>query len=235
MSRGNKARQRRATRRRAALGVSKAQSQTPETVTASIEKRVDLVDGRIVRRPTGRRAAVKRALTSAGISMDASYDLAQGSLIERKFYAAQIEAGFTETRRASWPSEGTLGDHDEVLFRDEHGGVFRLKDGSIVMAFISGGWLGVSVASASREVATTVVDSFSAKYPPLYRETSADGTVVPITFWSDSKWGPTSRLRMIDSATWDEIDSNYTADVRDELVRLMTDFEPGKDGQLLLW
>lgn len=164
-----------------------------------------------------------------------TYELTNGSLAERKFLAEAIDAGYTEYRTAGWPSEGTLEDHGEVLFRSETSGVFRLDDGTIVYASISYGWCNVKAYAPTRVDAAGTIEAFSVAYPPLYRETSEDGTIVPITFWTDGRFGPTSRLRMIDSASWGEIEGNYTADVRDELARLMNDFEPGKDGQLLLW
>lgn len=203
--------------------------------------RLAAVEEVAVEETAGIRDEFRRALVATGLvesdatPLTTTYDLSNGTLGDRKFLASAIEAGFNEARRAQWPSEATLGDHGTVLYRDSTEGVFALDDGTVVYASIAHGWCSVRVAAATRDKAAGTLDVFSATYPPLYREEAENGTIVPITFWTNTRYGPSSRLRMIDSSTWSDIEGNYTGKVRDELERLMSSFEPGKDGQLLLW
>lgn len=184
--------------------------------------------------------AVKAALTAAGADPDVgrtstTYELTQGSLAHRKFLSEAIASGFTEMSSAEWPCEADVGDHGEILFSDKGVRVSRLEDGRIVLLSIRGGWAQVNVAAPTRDGAGETIAEFSNSYPAIYREMAENEFVVPITFWTNGQWGPTSRLRMIDSAKWDEIGGNYSATVRAELEKLMDGFEPGKNGQLLIW
>lgn len=186
--------------------------------------------------------SIRRAvLAAAGIEdvppdPTTTYELTVGGLGERCFYAEAIRAGYTVERRASWPSEADLGEHGDVLYQGDNEAVFRLPNGALVHGTISYGWARFHVSAPTGDEAGEAIGAFSVAYPPLYREQEDNAGIVPITFWSDSKWGPTSRLRMIDAATWEDIARNYSGPVRTELERLVDpDFEPGKDGQLILW
>jgi hypothetical protein len=185
------------------------------------------------------REKIEAALVAAGVEMPAepvetSYELTNGSLTERRFLSEAIAAGYRETKRIEWPSEDALGEHGEVLARDGDSAVFRLEDGSLVYAHVGHGWANFRIATVARARGDELAAEFQALYPPLFRQTD-DRQVVPITFWTLGRFGPTSRMRMIDSASWDDVGDNYTATVRGELERLMNEFEPGKSGQLLLW
>lgn len=186
------------------------------------------------------RERVREALLASGEDPDgarisSTYELTQGNLAERKFFELAIGAGYTEMTGGEWPSEASLRDHGKVAFRDGPHAVFVLDDGQIVYARIHSGWARFAVASPSRQAGTDTMLAFNVAYPPLYRE-QRDEHVVPVTFWTNGKWGPTSRLRMIESANWADIEPNYGGDVRAELGRLMgPDFRPGENGQLLLW
>ena len=164
-----------------------------------------------------------------------SFEWTRGGPGYRTFVEAALAAGYDEYNHASWPCEEQLEDHGQVLFREPHEGVFQLGD-LLVHVEMGGGWAGVEVASKSREKAADVLAVFQAKYPPLYHRTEPDRLTVPITFWAYGSFGPSSRLRLIDAAGWEDITGNYTAAVKTELDRLMSpQFVPGKDGQLILW
>jgi hypothetical protein len=194
--------------------------------------------------PLSYRDRVLAAMTAAGVVAETAdgviqpvYDLAKGRLSEKAFYDAVSAAGLTEMAHAEWPYEGDLEDVGEVLFREGSSGVYRLDDGSIVQAGISWGWFHLCVAAPARALIADTHAAFAQKYPPLYRQQDDDQSVVPITFWMyDKQMGPRSRLRMIEAGSWEGVQGNYSAAVRDDLARLFSDeFELGRDGQLLLW
>lgn len=192
-------------------------------------------------RLSSRRNGVLAAVTAAGVpdspSFVTTYDLAFGSLGQRAFYDAALDLGYRYVGGGEWPSDATVEDPAgaRTLFRDESGGVFVFPSGVIADVYVKHGWLHVHAAAGTRERVRETVDGFAALYPPLYRQ-ETESLTVPITFWTLGRFGPTSRLRMIDAASWDETRGNYTAAVADEIDRLVSpDFEPGANGQLLLW
>jgi 2'-5' RNA ligase len=186
-----------------------------------------------------RREKVLSALTAASTgpvaaeTVETGYDLTRGSLAERYFYKAAVESGYSESRRAFWPCEAELSDVGAVLFREADAGVYRLDDGTLVYLGISDGWLRVECCASTRPQIAETLAEFTTRFPPLYRQ--QDSGTVPVTFWADGRFGPTSRLRRIEANPWPAIEGNYPAAVQAALARLMDGFEPGKDGQLLLW
>lgn len=193
--------------------------------------------------PTDRYAATWMAFASAGVEdaprapLASVYDMTRGTLAERLFYAAALDAGFAEMGGESWPSEGTLEVTDEVLFRDgDNEIVYQYEDGTLAYASLHNGWFRSVVVAATREDVAETLSAFRASYPALYRVEDPDAPVVPITFWTHSKnFGAMSRLRLIESASWADIEHNYSGAAREQLGALMDGFEPGVNGQLILW
>jgi ATPase family protein associated with various cellular activities (AAA) len=186
------------------------------------------------------REKTKLVLTAAGIidesDVQTTYDLTNGSVPWRAYYGASIGRSLDAQASAGWPCDAEIGQHGETLAEDGGEFTFLLDAGAVAHVYCGGGWLSVHTAARSRADAVAAIGEFQAAYPPIYAEKpDEDRTVVPITFWMDGRYGPTSRLRMIESATWQDIASNYTADVRAELDRLTADFKPGEGGQLMLW
>lgn len=190
-----------------------------------------------------RRAAVRRAFASAGIEESAKgplstiYDMSRGSLAERMFYAAALDAGFTEMTRDAWPCEGSLDGASNVLFRDgDDDIVYRYDDGTLAYASLRQGWFHTMIAAETRDTVGETVSAFRVAYPALFHVEGDDSTAVPITFWTYNKnYGASSRLRLIEAASWADIEHNYSGAARGQLAGLMDGFEPGKNGQLILW
>lgn len=174
---------------------------------------------------------------AGSVATETTFEVTQGGLGLRCFLEATLAAGFKEERRSSWPCEATLDDVGKVLYREANEGVFLVDADTLAHVSLYDGWCTVRVSSVDREKATTAMAAFAQAYPALYREQNGDdGSIVPITFWTLGPHGPISRMRMIDSASWEDIAGNYSDAVVGELDRLMSDdFEPGGDGQLFLW
>jgi hypothetical protein len=188
-----------------------------------------------------RREAVRLALTAAGVDapqgrgLVSTYELTQGPLALRKFYEEALENSMTEVYAESWPTDETeLG--AGAWFRDESpwgsAGVFRL-DGALALVVLEQGEARVSIAASSREQIDDAAASFRTRFP--FAAPPSDD-LVPITFWSYGRFGPQSYTRRLAVAPWEQIEGNYTGDVREGLSAIMGEgFEPGKGGQLLLW
>lgn len=58
---------------------------------------------------------------------------------------------------------------------------------------------------------------------------------IEVRYWCYGPNGPMSRQRQITANAWGEIEGNYTDDALERLKRMVTDFDPGVGGQLLLW
>jgi hypothetical protein len=186
--------------------------------------------------PRTRGAALSAALVAAGEPpLLTTYEWTQGGPCDRIFAYTALSQDFAELSSAGWPSEEpSLIDFGvEPTFRDGGEAVYRLADGSVAYVAIRHGWFQVKVAGATQKAVHGHLAAFQALYPPTYMEATSDR--VPITFWTLGPYGPVHRLRMIDSAPWDDVEANYPAETRDELLALMRSFEPGKTGQLLLW
>lgn len=182
-----------------------------------------------------RRRRVLASLTASAPAMLPTYDMTRGTPAGRFFHEHAMEAGFREWAGDNWPYEGTCAaiPADRIVFSEGHEYVLQSPDGTLTYVDISYGWFHVRVASASNATATQTAMAFRELFPASYL---IDDNRVPVTFWADSKNGPIPRLRKIDAAHWEDIEGNYTAEVRDELSALMAwDNPPSVDGQLLLW
>jgi hypothetical protein len=193
----------------------------------------------LVRHPSvrARRRAVHESLLAAGTvtpEVVSNYELTNGTLAERKFLSLAIAANHNEIVADRWPCESAgLGTIPGTLFRDGESAVVCSPDGVLSLVSLNYGWLRVQVASDDRAAASAMCGAFRLQYPASYLH--ADEGNVPITFWTNGKHGPESRLRKIESAHWADIEGNYTSAVRTELGDLMSWNEPKRDGQLILW
>lgn len=188
-----------------------------------------------------RLEAVRAALTAAGVEapsgrgLVSTYELTQGPLALQKFYEEALENSMTEVYAESWPTdEFDLG--ADAHFRDEtpwgKAGLFRIG-GTLALVVLEHGEARVTIAASSREQIDEAAASFRTRFP--FAAPPSD-ELVPITFWSYGRFGPQSYTRRLAVAPWDQIEGNYTGEVREGLSAIMGDgFEPGKGGQLLLW
>lgn len=188
-------------------------------------------------RPRSRGRILSEALVaSGGDPLVTTYDLTRGSLCDRLFQFSTLEAQYVEMTGAAWPSEADALAPIEgavVLFRQGGDAVYQLRDGSYAHLSVGGGWARVSLSGPSYEAVYGALAAFQALYPATYLAATSDR--VPITFWTHGRFGPERRLRMIDSAPWSDVETNYPAGTREQVAGLMEDFEPGKSGQLILW
>jgi hypothetical protein len=187
------------------------------------------------RSDTERRQAVRQSLTAAGQLPLPTYELTNGSLGRQRFYAAVTDLGLTEMASDGWPTDARLGDVPGIVFRDDNEAVIRLADGAVAWVAV-GGWASVKVAAASQDAAAMACAAFRELWPPAYLTPAEPDGRIPITFWTLGAFGPSPRMRKIESAAWGDIVGNYPADVRDEIQTVMSWFDgPEPEGQLLLW
>ncbi len=184
------------------------------------------------------RLAVREALIASGeVPVVAPvFDLTRGTPSELFFAEKVLEAGYTEIRHDHWPTEITvLEGGSNLAFSEGDRSHVYVSDEMVAQVEISWGMFHVTVASKTADVAENACFALRDQYPASYL-TDVEDSRVPITFWTNGPFGPVSRLRKIEAASWDDIDGNYTAAVNEELGSLMKwDGGPAKDGQLLLW
>ncbi len=180
-----------------------------------------------------RLRAAQRSLVASGLVP--TYDLLYGSQCGLLFEHAVLEAGYRETSGGWWPTEERTLHAEGAVFREgDTGAVYQLPDGTLVRAELTGDSIRLSVAGPTRASVNAALATFQGMYPASFVVTEGDSRV-PITFWSNSPFGPQPRLRRIDATAWEPIVGNYTGEVAAQLADLMAWHEPGTEGQLILW
>jgi Domain of unknown function (DUF5925) len=144
--------------------------------------------------------------------------------------------GLHEIRSANWPtSVNSLEVVGKPLVRTtSQGGESALfeADGVLYEVELWGSHVNVAAAGRDRNAVTAVIERLEALLPPPDPSSSHE---VPVTFWMYTPQGPRPSWRPIAVPAWDEIESNYAAATRDQLAALMSDFQPARGGQLVLW
>ena len=144
--------------------------------------------------------------------------------------------GLTEMRSANWPtSVQSLEALGAPLVRStSHGGESALYEegGVLYEVELWGSHVSVAAAGRDREAVTAVIERLETLFPPPDPSSAHE---VPVTFWMYTPQGPRPSWRPIAVPAWDEIDLNYASRTRDQLAALMTDFQPARGGQLVLW
>ena len=144
--------------------------------------------------------------------------------------------GLHETHTANWPtSVKSIEAVGTPLARAiSHGGESALyeENGVLFEVHLWGSSLTVIAAGRTREDVTRVVERLEKLFPPPDPSSSHE---VPVTFWMYTPQGPRPSWRPIAVPAWDEIESNYAARTRSQLAALMSDFQPARGGQLVLW
>ena len=187
-----------------------------------------------------RLETVRTALSVAGLDeparprlLTSTYEITQGTPAQRRFWQEADELDLTEVYSESYPCDAAeIATDDDAIFRETGTAAVYKLEGTIVLASLADGYLRLRVAGSSQEQIEDAASEFRSRFP-----FAAPGTdsLVPMTFWSFGPFGPQRFTRRIDVSPWDGIQDNYSSDVRSELAGLMDGFEPGKDGQLLLW
>lgn len=187
-----------------------------------------------------RRRALRASLTAAGIAptpLLSTIDLTRCSPLERYFHEQAMAAGYAEYDGAEWPCDvGTLAAAPAQVMRSGRGGaVYRFPDGTLCCVHVGGGWFNVHAAGPSQNSLQTAFAAFRDAYPASFLQPT-DDPKVPVTFWTNGPFGPSSRLRRIEAQPWEAIRDNYSGQVRVEMDDVMAWHDgPGRDGQLMLW
>jgi hypothetical protein len=146
------------------------------------------------------------------------------------------EEGLHEIHTANWPTSVTSIDAvGTPLARTiSHGGESALyeENGVLFEVHLWGSSFTVSAAGRKREDVTAVVERMEKLFPPPDPSSSHE---VPVTFWMYTPQGPRPSWRPIAVPAWDEIETNYAMGTRNQLAALMSDFQPARGGQLVLW
>jgi Domain of unknown function (DUF5925) len=144
--------------------------------------------------------------------------------------------GLTEIRSANWPTSVTSLEAvgTPVARTTSQGGESALfeSDGVLYEIELWGSHVSVTAAGRDRQAVTSVIERMEKLFPPPDPSSAHE---VPVTFWMYTPQGPRPSWRPIAVPAWDEIESNYAARTRDQLATLMTDFQPARGGQLVLW
>lgn len=163
--------------------------------------------------------------------VEATEDLSSALLLERA-----ARDGLHEMRAANWPTSvnslESLGP-PAAQIRGEGGDRALYEDGGVL--YEVGIWrfhVNVLVAGRDRARVDEIFERLEAAFPPPDPSSSHE---VPVTFWMYTPQGPRPSWRPIAVPAWDEIQSNYAAQTRDQLAALMSDFQPARGGQLVLW
>lgn len=135
----------------------------------------------------------------------------------------------------NWPSERedfTLGTQIVKQSSKMSTRILAEVDGCLVYAHISDGGVLFQVAGASEQDAEAVLARLLEEYP----RTEATDDTVPITFWSWSVRGVSSRTRSLSVPTWSDVEDNYNEQAHRQLDAMMDgSFRPSVGGQLVLW
>jgi hypothetical protein len=144
--------------------------------------------------------------------------------------------GLHEIHSANWPTSAkSLEAVGAPIARaTTHGGESALfeENGVLFEVQFWGSHVTVTAAGRNREDVTAVVERMEKLFPPPDPSSSHE---VPVTFWMYTPQGPRPSWRPIAVPAWDEIDTNYAAATREQLAALMSDFQPARGGQLVLW
>ena len=144
--------------------------------------------------------------------------------------------GLNEIRSANWPTSikslepvGT-----PILRATTQGGESALYEDNGVLFEVDlwGSHVNVTAAGRDRAAVTAVVERLEQLFPPPDPSSAHE---VPVTFWMYTPQGPRPSWRPIAVPAWEEIGSNYSTGTRDQLAALMSDFQPARGGQLVLW
>ena len=144
--------------------------------------------------------------------------------------------GLNETRSANWPTSVKSLEHvgTPIVRSKSHGGESALyeADGVLYEVELWGSHVNVTAAGRDRAAVTAAVERLERLLPPPDPSSAHE---VPVTFWMYTPQGPRPSWRPIAVPAWEEIEANYARGTSDQLAALMSDFQPARGGQLVLW
>ena len=145
-------------------------------------------------------------------------DLLIGRLLE-----LALEKGFEWIETNGWPiaDDLKLTTKDQILhFRSEvsEDVLFFVNNHALAKVRIQHGELRVVIVAASRQEAEAAMQAVKEQFPA--EERVEDGKVA-VTFWANTAQGPWSARRKIVVPTWEEIQGNYSAPVRESIAKMV--------------
>jgi hypothetical protein len=105
-------------------------------------------------------------------------------------------------------------------------------DGVLVEAHLWHSQFSATAAGTELGAVAAVFERLEKLFPPPDPSSTHE---VPVTFWMYSPQGPRPSWRSIAVPAWEEIELNYASRTREQLATLMSDFQPARGGQLILW
>ncbi len=172
-----------------------------------------------------------RASVSIGVQIHEAQELGGALLLERA--AAE---GMSEIRTGGWPtSVKSLAALGTPLLRltSREGDSSLFEDGGVLFEVsLWGSHVQATAAGHELQAVHAVFERLEKVFPPPDPSSSHE---VPVTFWMYTPQGPRPTWRPIAVPAWEEIELNYSAGAREQLSKLMHDFEPARGGQLILW
>jgi Domain of unknown function (DUF5925)/ATPase family associated with various cellular activities (AAA) len=152
------------------------------------------------------------------------------------FTTRVLEHGLKEVKADSWATAAQtlepLGSPIHRTSASGHEAALFERNGALVHAALSSGWIQVQAAADRLEAAERTISEMKELFaPPDPMSTQT----VPVTFWTYGPHGPMASSRSISVPQWADIEANYAAGPREQLDELMRRFEPAHGGQLVLW
>jgi hypothetical protein len=152
------------------------------------------------------------------------------------FTTRVLERGLKEVKADSWATAAQslepLGDPVHRSVAGGHEAALFDRDTTLLHVSLSSGWIHVQAAAADQPVAERMITELKKLFAP---PDPTSTQTVPVTFWTYGPQGPMASSRSISVPQWADIEANYAAGTRAQLVELMTRFEPAHGGQLVLW
>jgi hypothetical protein len=109
--------------------------------------------------------------------------------------------------------------------------IYTIND-TLVWLTIEGTSINVRVAASSDEACDTMITTLRLMFPEAEQ---ADDGKIDVNFWFNSINGPRSILREIEAPSWNSVESNYEANTKEALQKLLLNFQPSHGGQIILW
>jgi type II secretory pathway predicted ATPase ExeA len=168
--------------------------------------------------------------------LDLTHELRLEEAPSSLFLARVIERGLPTVRAQDWTtSASSLDDLGEAVARvsaSDGEQILLERNSTLVFVSLYRRHIYAAAADETRERVDAALAWLRERLPAPDPSATHEVTV---NFWTYSRHGPQPSWRSISVPAWEEIEENYAAATRDSLASIMTDFEPSRAGQLILW
>jgi hypothetical protein len=168
--------------------------------------------------------------------LDLTHELRLEEAPSSLFLTRVVERGLSTVRAQDWTtSASSLDDLGEAVVRvsaSDGEQILLERDGTLVFVSLYRRHIYAAAADETRERVDAALAWLRERLPAPDPSATHEVTV---NFWTYSRHGPQPSWRSISVPAWEEIEENYAAATRDGLASIMTDFEPSRAGQLILW